>query len=67
MAKKNEAKEYKIEKKRSGRYAVIDKNGKYVHAEAKVEILLKEGVIKQSKSQKKKEETPSAAAEPAAE
>ena len=48
MAKKakTEKKPYTIEKKRSGRYAVIGENGKFINGDAKTEILLKEGVIK---------------------
>jgi hypothetical protein len=44
--KKQEKKEYSIEKKRSGRYAILGKNGKYINGDAKTEILLKEGLIK---------------------
>jgi hypothetical protein len=47
MAKKKpEKKEYTIEKKRSGRHAVIGANGKFINGDAKTEILLKEGLIK---------------------
>ncbi len=48
MAKKDkkEKKPYTVEKKRSGRYAVIGENGKYINGDAKAEILLKEGLIK---------------------
>ncbi len=56
MAKKKSSKEYTLEKKRSGRYAVIGKNGKYINGDAKVEILLKEGIIKKQASKKKKVE-----------
>lgn len=45
MAKTKAKKEYKIVKKRSGRYAVV-KGGKYVNGEDKVQILSKEGLIK---------------------
>ena len=54
-AKKKESKDYTIEKKRSGRYSVKGKNGKYINAEAKVEILLKEKLIKVAKPKKKEE------------
>ena len=46
MAKKKSDKPYTLQKKRSGRYAVIGKNGKYINGDEKTEILLKEGVIK---------------------
>jgi len=39
-------KEYQIIKKRSGRHAVLNNDGKWVKAEEKVKILLKEGLIK---------------------
>lgn len=58
---KKEKKPYTLEKKRSGRYAVIGVNGKYINGDAKTEILLKEGVIKPPK--KKKAPAPEAAAE----
>jgi hypothetical protein len=44
--KAKEKKEYTVEKKRSGRYAVIGKNGKFINGQEKVEILQKEGLIK---------------------
>ncbi len=44
--KKQEKKEYTVEKKRSGRYAVVGANGKNINGDAKTEILLKEGLIK---------------------
>ena len=43
--KKDPDKDYVITKKRSGRYAVVGKDRKPINAEAKVEILLKEGLI----------------------
>jgi hypothetical protein len=46
MAKKKADKEYTLIKKRSGRYAVKGKDGKYINGEAKIEILLKEKIIK---------------------
>ena len=60
MAKKKTDKPYIIEKKRSGRYAVIAKNGKYINGDEKTEILLKEGLIKKPA---KKAPAPEAAAE----
>ena len=39
-------KEYQIIKKRSGRHAVLSTDGKWIKAEEKVKILLKEGLIK---------------------
>jgi len=39
-------KDYEIIKKRSGRYAVKGKNGKYVNGDAKAAILLAEKLIK---------------------
>ena len=56
MAKKKNAKEYTLMKKRSGRYAVIGKDGKYIHGDAKVEILLKEKILKAPAT--KKPQTP---------
>ena len=44
--KKEKNKEYTVTKKRSGRYAVVGKDRKPINGDAKVEILLKEGVIK---------------------
>ncbi|MBN2530041.1 MAG: hypothetical protein JXR76_26865 [Deltaproteobacteria bacterium] len=46
MAKKKAKADYKIVPKRSGRFAVVGKDGKYINGEAKVEILLKEKKIK---------------------
>ena len=57
MGKAKKAKqEYKVEKKRSGRYAVVGKDGKYINGEEKVKILVKEGLVKQLKKAEKKEE-----------
>jgi hypothetical protein len=53
VEKKKAKKEYTLQKKRSGRYAVIGKDGKYINGEAKVEILLKEKVIKKPAAKKK--------------
>jgi hypothetical protein len=64
MVKEN--KEFKIYKKASGRYCVLDlKTRKYVNADKKVEVLLANGLIKLTP--KKKEEAPAAEAAPAAE
>ncbi len=46
MAKKKQAKEYTLQKKRSGRYAVIGKDGKFINGDQKVEILIKEKLLK---------------------
>ena len=68
MAKKTAKKsDYTIEKKRSGRYAVVGKDGKYVNGEEKTKILSKEGLIKLSKPGKKDEPAPEAEAAPAEE
>ena len=56
MAKKKDAKEYTLIKKRSGRYAVMGKDGKYINGDAKTEILLKEKKIKKPVAKKKTEE-----------
>ena len=59
---KKPKKDYVVTKKRSGRYAVVGKDGKQINGEAKVEILLKEGVIKkQVKKAKPAEATPAEA------
>lgn len=58
-------KDYKIEKKRSGRYAVRANKGNYINGEEKVAILSKEGLIK-APAPKPKEE-PAAAEETASE
>jgi hypothetical protein len=46
--KKTEKKnsEYKVVKKRSGRHAVKLRGGKYAKADQKIEILVKEGILK---------------------
>jgi len=46
-------KEYTVTKKRSGRYAVVGKGGKPINAEAKVEILVKEGILKKQEKKAK--------------
>ncbi len=56
MAKKKDAKEYTLIKKRSGRYAVKGKDGKYINGDAKTEILLKEKKIKKPVAKKKTKE-----------
>ena len=52
-AGKSPKKEFTVTKKRSGRYAVVGKDGKPVNGDAKVEILLKEGVIKKQEKKAK--------------
>lgn len=47
-------KDYKIKKKRSGRYAVV-KQGQYVNGEEKAKILHAEGLIKLTPPSKKEE------------
>lgn len=46
MEKVKETKEYKVFKKSSGRYCVLDAQQKWVNAEKKIEILTKEGLFK---------------------
>lgn len=58
-AKKTVKKDYKIEKKRSGRFAV-KAQGKFINGEKKVEILLKEGLVKALTKKKAKVEAPAA-------
>lgn len=55
-AKKKKKPEYKLIEKRNKRWAVIGKDGKYINAEEKVNILIKEGKIKVDKPKKKVEE-----------
>lgn len=57
MAKKKNP-EYTLIEKRSKRWAVLGKDGNYIHGEEKVKILLKEGKIKIDKPPKKKVEEP---------
>ena len=57
-AKKKENPEYKLILKRSKRWAVIGRDGNYVHGEDKVKILVKEGKLKVAKPKKKKLEEP---------
>jgi len=53
MAKKKDVKEYTLIKKRSGRYAVLGKDGKCINGDAKAEILVKEKKIKKPAAKKK--------------
>ena len=57
-AKKKQNPEYKLIEKRSKRWAVIGKDGKYINGEEKVTILIKEGKIKVAKPKKEKVEEP---------
>jgi len=57
---------YTIYKKKSGRYAVRNQENAFVSAKEKVEILLKEKLIKLSPSKKPVEEAPAAEAPAAA-
>lgn len=41
-----EKKDYKIQKKRSGRYAVVGRNGKFINGDEKLKILITEGLVK---------------------
>ena len=63
MAKKTKTKkeEYKIVKKRSGKYMIFTKGGKTINADEKVKILQDKGLIKKL-TPKKKEEEPAAEA-----
>ena len=51
-AKKKKNPEYKLIEKRSKRWAVLGKDGKYINGEEKVAILVKEGKIKVAKPKK---------------
>ena len=55
-------KEFKIVKKRSGRYAVKSAKGKWINGEEKVKILKAENLIKVSVTKKKEEPAPAAEA-----
>ena len=57
-AAKKIKKDYRIEKKRSGRFTVKTKDGKIVKAEKKVEILVKEGLLKHASKKKAAAEAP---------
>ena len=63
-AAKKTKKDYRIEKKRSGRYMVLTPDGKYIRGLPKLEILVKEGLVKTGLP-KKKEEAPAAEPTPA--
>ena len=56
-------KEYRVLKKRSGRFAVTDLKGKPVNGEAKRDVLHKEGFIKLTAPSKKAEAPAEASAE----
>jgi hypothetical protein len=55
VAKKKSSREYTLVKKRSGRFAVVGKDGKHINGDAKVEILLKEKKITAPPVKKAKE------------
>jgi hypothetical protein len=57
-AEKKPKKDYVLTKKRSGRYAVVGRDGKPINGEAKVEILLKEGIIKKQVKKAKPADKP---------
>jgi hypothetical protein len=61
MEKVKETKEYKVFKKSSGRYCVLDAQQKWINAEKKIEILTKEGLFK---APPKKKAAPEAEAAP---
>ncbi|MBD65847.1 MAG: hypothetical protein CME62_11615 [Halobacteriovoraceae bacterium] len=48
--------DYKIMKKRSGRFGVKNKSGKWINADEKVKILLNEGLIKVTEAKAPAEE-----------
>ncbi len=52
MEKVKNTNEYQILKKRSGRFAVVGKDGKFVNGEAKRDILAAEKLIKVMASKK---------------
>lgn len=61
MEKVKSTNEYQIFKKRSGRFAVVGKGGKYVNGEAKRDILAAEKLIKTMAAKKAPEvEAPAA-------
>ena len=62
-----ETKDFKILKKRNGRYGVKSAAGKWLNGEEKVKILSAEGLIKVSVPKKKEEPAEEAAAEAPAE
>lgn len=61
LVKKSE--EYKVYKKRSGRFGVLDSKKKWIGGDSKVEILAKEGLIKLAPKKKAPEPEPEAKAE----
>ena len=61
-----ENKEYTVYKKRSGRFGVRGSNRKWINGKSKVEILVKEGLVKAA-IPAKEEVKPEPVAEPAAE
>lgn len=50
--------EYTVQQRRDGRYAVRGKDKKWVNGDAKVEILVKEGLLKQNMPESKAEPDP---------
>ena len=58
-----ETKEFKIFKKKSGRFGVKGSNGKWINGDEKVKILSAEGLIKISVTKKKPEPVEEAAPE----
>lgn len=58
MEKVKSTNEYQIFKKRSGRFAVVNKEGKFVNGEAKRDILAGEKLIKVMTATKKAEAAP---------
>lgn len=57
--------EYTIQQRRDGRYAVRGKDQKWINGDAKVEILVKEGLVKQD-APKPKPQAETEAGEPEA-
>lgn len=57
MERVKKTENYEVMKKRSGRYAVLGKDKKWINAQAKTEILVKEGLVKLMAAAPKKEET----------
>lgn len=62
MEKVKETKEYKIFKKRSGRFCVLDSQNKWINSEKKIEILTQAGLLK-APAQKKAAPTEAATPE----
>lgn len=62
MEKVKETKEFKIFKKNSGRYCVLDAQNKWINADKKIEILTQAGLLK---APLKKKEAPAPAADAA--